>query len=378
LALNTAVARVLYAYERFGLFYPAPRPKMSNIKDANARTAERLSEESAVLLKNKGGALPLKGSDLQSVAVIGPTVRQVMVNGGQFERARGFKDRVAINPLQVLQTLAPAGSSFTYAPGIDWIGAVVPASALSPGLIRAESDSNATRVDATIDYGASASSDLKPGVTYTWTGTLTAPSTDTYYLWLQQGFRTSRFMPFVASLSIDGAALPLFKPGVPAATYPADSILANGANSGGLTAVPHTIKITLAVPLTGVQPVTYPVPVQLTQPIGFRFAWSRLGDTINAAVAAASSAKVALVFADDNGAANAELVNSLAPNQDALIAAVAKANPNTVVVLSTGDPVLMPWLKDVKAVLEMWYPGQEGGTSTAKLLLGQANPGGGF
>lgn len=47
-----------------------------------------------------------------------------------------------------------------------------------------------------------------------------------------------------------------------------------------------------------------------------------------------------------------------------------------MVVLSTGDPLLMPWLQDVKAVLQMWYPGQEGGTSTAKLLLGQANPGG--
>ena len=66
----------------------------------------------------------------------------------------------------------------------------------------------------------------------------------------------------------------------------------------------------------------------------------------------------------------------MAANQDTLIEAVTKANPNTVVGLSTGDPVLMPWLNDVKAVLEMWYPGQEGGTSTAKLLLGQANPAG--
>jgi beta-glucosidase len=357
LALNIAVARVLYAYERFGLLKgaspggpvaggpPAPRPNIDDIKDAAAATVERLSEESAVLLKNEGHVLPLKGSDLKSVAVIGPTGRQVMVNAGQFERARGFSDRDAINPLQVLQALAPSGSNFTYAPGIDWIGSLVPASALLPGLTRAESDSTATRIDTTIDYGASASSDLKPGVTYTWTGTLTAPSTDTYYLWLQQGFRTSRFMPFVASVSIDGAAQTLFKPGVPASTYPANSFLTTGANNGAavsLTAGPHTIKITLAVPLTGAQPVTYLVPVPLIQPIAFRFAWSRLGDTINAAVVAASSAKVALVFADDNGAASAALVNSLAANQDALIAAVAKANPNTVVVLSTGDPILMP------------------------------------
>ena len=211
---------------------PAPRPNIDDIKDAAAATVERLSEESAVLLKNEGHVLPLKGSDLKSVAVIGPTGRQVMVNAGQFERARGFSDRDAINPLQVLQALAPSGSNFTYAPGIDWIGSLVPASALLPGLTRAESDSTATRIDTTIDYGASASSDLKPGVTYTWTGTLTAPSTDTYYLWLQQGFRTSRFMPFVASVSIDGAAQTLFKPGVPASTYPANSFLTTGANNG--------------------------------------------------------------------------------------------------------------------------------------------------
>jgi hypothetical protein len=72
-----------------------------------------------------------------------------MVDGGQLERGHGFPDRDAINPFQVLQELAPAGSHFTYSPGIDWIGSVVPASALAPGLTRTESDSGATRVDPT-------------------------------------------------------------------------------------------------------------------------------------------------------------------------------------------------------------------------------------
>ena len=56
--------------------------------------------------------------------------------------------------------------------------------------------------------------------------------------------------------------------------------------------------------------------------------------------------------------------------------AVAAANPNTVVVLNTTNPVLMPWVGNVKSVLEMWYSGEEGGTSTARLLLGLANPSG--
>jgi beta-glucosidase len=63
-------------------------------------------------------------------------------------------------------------------------------------------------------------------------------------------------------------------------------------------------------------------------------------------------------------------------NQDALIAAVAEANPHTVVVLNDGGPVLMPWLSRVAAVLEAWYPGQEDGIAVANLLFGIVNPSG--
>ena len=65
------------------------------------------SQESAVLLKNDGNVLPLRNSDLRSVAIIGPTARQLMVSGGQGERARGFPDRDAVSPLEVLQETAP-------------------------------------------------------------------------------------------------------------------------------------------------------------------------------------------------------------------------------------------------------------------------------
>jgi beta-glucosidase len=65
------------------------------------------------------------------------------------------------------------------------------------------------------------------------------------------------------------------------------------------------------------------------------------------------------------------------PNQqDDLIRDVAEANPNTVVVLNTGWPVTMPWLSQVRSVLQMWYPGQEGGWATADLLLGTVSPSG--
>jgi len=67
---------------------------------------------------------------------------------------------------------------------------------------------------------------------------------------------------------------------------------------------------------------------------------------------------------------------ALPEGQDGLISAVARANPHTVVVLETGNPVAMPWLTEVGAVLEAWYPGQDGGGAVADILTGRANPSG--
>jgi beta-glucosidase len=69
-------------------------------------------------------------------------------------------------------------------------------------------------------------------------------------------------------------------------------------------------------------------------------------------------------------------VFGLPGDQEQLIRDVAAVNPNTIVVLNVSQPVAMPWLGQVKAVLQMWWPGDEGGWATAKVLLGQANPGG--
>jgi beta-glucosidase len=86
---------------------------------------------------------------------------------------------------------------------------------------------------------------------------------------------------------------------------------------------------------------------------------------------------VAIVFAirvEGEGFDNPDL--SLPWGQDALIEAVADANPNTIVVLETGNPVAMPWHDKVRAIVQAWYPGQEGARAIAEILTGAVNPSG--
>lgn len=105
----------------------------------------------------------------------------------------------------------------------------------------------------------------------------------------------------------------------------------------------------------------------------------RFDDGSDAAQAAAlaRSSDVAIVFVQQWLREGSDAPNlSLPGDQDALIAAVAAANPHTIVVLETGDPVLMPWLSNVGAVLDAWYPGQSGAKALARILFGKVNPSG--
>jgi beta-glucosidase len=96
-----------------------------------------------------------------------------------------------------------------------------------------------------------------------------------------------------------------------------------------------------------------------------------------AAAALAKNSQVAIVFVVQHESEGIDLKNlSLPGNQDALIEAVAAANPHTIVVLETGGAVLMPWIDKVSAVVEAWYPGIRGSEAIANILFGDVNPSG--
>jgi beta-glucosidase len=100
------------------------------------------------------------------------------------------------------------------------------------------------------------------------------------------------------------------------------------------------------------------------------------GSDITAAAALAQSADVAIVMVGDNETEGQDHSISLGGNQDQLVAAVAAANPNTVVVMKSGSAILMPWVDSVPAILEAWYPGEEDGNAVAAVLFGDFNPSG--
>jgi beta-glucosidase len=101
------------------------------------------------------------------------------------------------------------------------------------------------------------------------------------------------------------------------------------------------------------------------------------GRYLSSAVAAAKAADIVVVFGNQWMGEGEDAPDLSLPNgQDALIAAVAAANPNTIVVLQTGGPVSMPWLGQAGAVVEAWYAGAKGGEAIADVLFGEVDASG--
>jgi beta-glucosidase len=99
------------------------------------------------------------------------------------------------------------------------------------------------------------------------------------------------------------------------------------------------------------------------------------GADLAAAAALAKASGVAIVFVNEPTSEGHDMPSlTLSNNQDKLVSAVAAANPHTIVVLETGGPAAMPWIGQVSAAIEVWYPGIRGAEALANILFGDVNP----
>jgi beta-glucosidase len=324
-ALDSAVARILGQMQRFGLLAGAATDRPQRDPGAEAKVAQSVAEHGAVLLKNSDGALPLGASD-RTIAVIGPTGKTPKVGGGGSAHVIPAS---AASPLDAITQRAGPGTSVAYATGIDTTGAPIPASALSPAP----------------PFDATGSAMVNPGPPLAYNGTLTVPTDGDYTFVFSP--------PTYGPLSIDGRGL-LF------------CILEACSGTVHLTAGQHTISV------VGINAGTTPAPMRLTWITPEAAAQAKAD-----AVALAKQVQTPIVFAYDDETEGVDRSTlSLPAHQDDLISAVADANPNTIVVLNTGSSITMPWLNKVRAVLDMYYPGENGAEATARLLFGDVNPSG--
>jgi len=174
-------------------------------------------------------------------------------------------------------------------------------------------------------------------------------------------------------LKNDGSLLPLDLSKVKSIALIGQQTFAGAAVTGGGGSSKVTPLYTVS-PLQGLQNVLQQVGSDATVS---QVIVNNDNSNLAAATQAAANADVTIVMAGvvtSEGSDRPSL--SLPNNQDALISAVAAANPHTVVVLKDGDPVLMPWINQVPAVLEAWLPGEEDGNIVARLLSGLDNPSG--
>jgi beta-glucosidase-like glycosyl hydrolase len=364
--VNRAVGALLAQMSRFGLLgAPAARSATRVPAAADERVAQQTARDAATLLKNGRHALPLSGRELGSLVLIGPGTGQTGPGeptatppGGQPPGGRTVYPRQPslYQALRARLAHVPA-AHLTYVAGSGLAGTPVPATVLThhgrPGLVRVTTESGSAAVVQSVNNTAASGYPLPAGSGHTWTGDLTAPVSGTYTISL-------RVQGATASAAIDGTTV--------ARTGPASR---DGTGSRGgtaspsgnvtLTAGPHSLAVTQAPDGSGSQ-----VQISLD--------WLTPGQqqaASGAARAAAANAAAAVVLAGggtDSG--------TLPAGQDRLIAQVAAANPDTIVVLNTPGPVAMPWLRDVAAVLEMWDPGGTSGAPAADVLLGRAGPAG--
>ncbi|GHJ49280.1 beta-glucosidase [Catellatospora sp. TT07R-123] len=331
--------------------------------------ARELAARSFVLAANPRGVLPLDPAATGTIALIGALARDARILGGG--SAFVFPPHV-VSPLD---GLTAAGLKVEYALGADPRTKLPPATGPQwAGLTATFRDRDGAVLHTTpLGSGRGLWMELPAGVdrdnlaTAEITGRLTPAVTGTHELGVRG---VGRFTLTAGEQTVfDGALLP-------ESSDPAAIFLAPPEQR-----CPIELAAGVPVDVTLRQQVMLPegfAVVSLT--LSFGEPTASEDALLEQAVRAAAAADVAVVVVGTTEEVESEGFDrtclALPGRQDELVARVAAANPNTIVVVNAGSPVELPWADDVAAVLLTWFPGQEAGHALADVLTGAAEPGG--
>ncbi|MFF7331561.1 glycoside hydrolase family 3 C-terminal domain-containing protein [Streptomyces sp. NPDC008150] len=342
--VDRAVGRLLAVMDRFGLLDGTAPPRPDRDPAAGAAVALEVARAGATLLRNEHGTLPLTGG---SVAVVGPTGALPFVSGGG--SAHVVPDR-ADSPLDAIRARAGRagrGARVSHALGEDLYGRALPAGSVGPSF-----DPEGQRVEA--------------GRTWAYDGTLTVDDTEAGE-WTIVVHYSGTTRPTVR---LDGTELfpvasgwgEYFQGGF---VTTAPDGLALRRRTLRLAAGAHRLTITAAGGDTG-QTFRLRRSTEATR-----------REDLDEAVRTARAADSVVLFAYEDASEGQDRTTIALPgHQERLIEAVTAANPRTTVVLNTSSATSMPWLDRTGAVLQMYYPGQQGAAATAAVLYGDCDPGG--
>ncbi|MFI8501668.1 beta-glucosidase [Streptomyces sp. NPDC085524] len=339
--VDLAVHRILTTMDRFGLLAARPAARPARDPAAGARLARKVATAGAVLLRNEHGTLPLTGADARSIAVIGPTGQVPFVSGGGSSHV--VPDRAA-SPLTAIKQRAGNGSTVRYALGEDLYGRPLPPKLLTPA-----ADLDDRSVEAGRSWSHEGEFRLAEDDEWTllvhYTGQRPGVRLDGEELFPVRQGAAEQFAGGLLGSAPDGMSVRRRTLSLKAGTHRL-AVTAPGGSKGQRFRLRHTTKATRAA-------------------------------DVAEAVRTAKAARSVVLFAYEDATEGSDRTSLALPGgQAGLIEAVAAANPRTAVVLNTSSSTAMPWLPHTGAVLQMYYPGQEGAGATADVLFGDADPGG--
>lgn len=369
--INDKVARILFVARSVGALKNGAVIADSASAPIDPALVREVTARSFVLLRNERGVLPLWTGSAARVALIGPNAIEPQTQGGGSVRVQpvvrpGVVDSIR-EALDAFVTLDQGcvTNPFVPSPPLDSVQDPI---THKPG-VRLE----VRNADGEVEYDAPfAKTDV------TWWDQLP----HSVHAAGSQIIMRARYRPQANGIHLVGAA------GVGQIRITVDgSVIAEQE-----TAQPQDNVEALSRPPQLRAPVylrvgrEVEVRIEYTPKVGF--AALRLGigpelddeKLLNDAVKAAAAAEVAVVVVGSADGTESEGYDrqsmALVGRQDELVRRVAAANPNTVVVVNTGMPVLMPWAEDVAAIIQAWLPGQAFGEALAEVLSGNAEPGG--